>query len=349
MYIYFLLPIISFILIPLNNRYVKFSVFVIGFGLFCGLRSSTVDLDYLNYYYLWFRGYNFIEFFVEPIPKLIFSTIYNLGLEFNYSLIIFSVLTLYLIFRSCVDKKINVAIFFVTYSGYFLLVQNMMQIRIGLALAFFLYAVLKWEANKKVGAVLLIASVLCHQSLLLLVLLFFLLYFYSSKMTILYYFFGSALIFQAQSVLGFDYLEVFFKYIVEIADHEKLSRYYQFYVTSENKVNVFNVLHLLNLFLYFSCICVVVSSKVTERYILFFINLMSIGIILFNIFYRLPTFSFRMSEMMFFFLPVVLAFLYGKFNWISKVLFSFVILFISLFSIYKVVIEGSAISDYSVF
>lgn len=343
------MPVISLMLLYNKNVYVNYIVFVILFGLFCGLRGEGVDLDYLNYFYLWFRDYNINELFIEPVSKLIFNVVYSIGLHFNIALIIFSISSLYFIVKSCLSKKINVALYFIIYSGYFLLIQNMMQIRVSLALSVFLYAIVTYGSNNKKSILLMIISVLCHQSMVLLVGLFAVLYPFSKKHTLLYYLSFVAIIFQIQSIFRFDYLELFLGLIVDLFSNDKLTAYYQSYLLNDEVANVFNTMHFLNVLLYFICIFIINKEKINDASIIFSINLMSIGIIIFNVFFKLPAFSFRISEMMFFFLPFTLAFCIKKLDIRSKFFAVLLIFTISLFSIYKVVFETQYIGSYHTF
>lgn len=292
--VYFLLPITSLFLLMCKRRTILIFVFVFLFGVFSGGRGPNVDPDYINYYNLWYKSYTINDLYIEPISKLIFKIAYDLNLNFNLSLITFSILTLYLLYRSCENLKANIPIFFISYSGYFFLVQNMMQVRFGLGLALFLFGLTKIESDSRTAILFVILSVLCHQSLILLA--FFMITYKFSKSNLFFVIFFLAIIFQLISLLKIDFLSPLFDVINSVSNNRKVDFYYNVYLSSNESTNVFNLLHLINLSLMCVCVFCVVKLINPNRAIYFMINAMSFGVILFITFYKLPSFSFRFSE-----------------------------------------------------
>ncbi|TMP13894.1 EpsG family protein [Pseudoalteromonas sp. S2893] len=345
---YFLIPII--ILLTNLFRVSEKSSFQLCFFLllafFAGARGAGVDLDFANYYNLWYRTYSFYELLVEPIPKLIFQLSYILGLSFNFALLVFSTVTMLLLYKACALLNANRWVFLFLYTGYFFYIQTMMQIRFSLALAFFVYGNLLLDRNKLLGCIWLFCSVLSHQSMFLLLIMMPIIRINNLNFTL--YLSAIAFLMQFLSIFQYSFVNTFFQVILMFVESEKVLRYYNdfnAYVTTP--INVFNSINFLNITLLTWCAwnIKVVPSEL-RKYGYFFINSMLLGLIFLNLLRELSSFSFRFYEMMFFFLPLLVALVYKYSNFSYKtitVFFSTLYVYVSL---YQITYGTSVIAEY---
>lgn len=348
---YYLIPVIILLinLFKVSQKNSFQLCFFLLLAFFAGSRGSGVDLDYSNYYNLWYRSYSIYELFIEPIPKLIFQFFYLVGLPFNLSLLAFSTLTMLLLFKSCSLLNANKWIFLFLYVGYFFYIQTMMQIRFSLGLGFFVYGFLLLDKKKLLGCILLLCSVLSHQSMVMLLILLPILKIHNFQFT--FYLAAIAFLMQLLSVFQYSFINTFFQIVLMIIDSEKILRYYNdfnSYVTTP--INVFNSINFLNIILLtWGAWNIKNLPAELKRYGFFFINCMLIGLIFLNVFRELSSFSFRFYEMMFFFLPLFIAMVYRYSSLNYKVIALIISISYVFLSLYQITFGTSVIGQYETF
>ncbi|WP_454732102.1 MULTISPECIES: EpsG family protein [Cupriavidus] len=269
--------------------------------LFAGLRSSGVDLDYEGYQNWFDEVFSLGEYVADPVAlfqrdpsyQLISSVFKSIGLPFVTLVLAMACVTVVLKMRMIwrLSPAPLFSVFF--YFSYLYLLQEMTQIRAGLAAAIFLYAI-PWLAQRRhvvyVGLILLAASF--HYSALILLIFLPLKETSGNGRGYLIVLIGSVVL----ALLGWTIDSAFLK-IAELGVDSRLSFYAAASVDSLGTTNLFNSISIPNLFL--SLMLLLNFEKVRDAapYASFMVRIHAISVIMFFLLSGYPVMAFRLSEM----------------------------------------------------
>lgn len=297
MFLYLSIFICISILSFLPNQKYLLKAIMIFLLLMCAFRSEFVDRDYVNYIALIFESANNLFYPIELSFKLISFIAVNMLDGYYFVFIIFALISISLkyniIKKSSPFLLLSVLVY---YSNTFLL-QDMTQIRAGVAGAIVLYSVLQYAKNKNImNFVMLIflASTFHITALLFLIVLAFDTYVVSRK----YIFIYSLALFGAYCChyVGVNFLTLL-KYIPVSYVQYKLNDYIsQSQGADFVPVNIFSVMQMLHLLIVI--LSFVLSRKMTlSRDKVLFIKIYSLSPLAFIILSSMPVFALRVSEL----------------------------------------------------
>lgn len=270
---------------------------------FAGLRSSGVDLDYEGYR-TWFQDSPILSEIVDgtealsqrdPGFTLICSLFKSFGIPFESLIFFAAFVAIALKMRAIwlMSPMPLLSVFF--YVPYLFLLQEMTQIRAGMAAAIFLCAIPSLVKKKYVSYVLLIILAACfHFSALIFIGFAFL---RSPPKNSRVYFFA-LLLSVILAIFGFT-LDFLFMRIASTGLDSRLSFYANAMAAgNEGATNLFNIVSLLNLLL--SIILLIFYKKLSgiNLYAAHIIRIQLISVITFFLLSGYPVMAFRLSELM---------------------------------------------------
>lgn len=343
--VYFLLPVIPISLLLIRTNRLDL-LMVLFLSLFSGSRMVGVDIDSVNYLNLWFKSYSLDQFSKEPISKLIFHVVYNFGLEINFAFFIFSFLTLLLLYKTCRKFNADFKIFILIYLGYFFIVQNMMQIRIALALSIMSYSLCYYDKCNKKFAIGFLLSILTHQSIAVCIIPC--LICKIKRTEIMLYTASVALSIQIISVFDYDIVGMIINFFEGFVSSQKYETYSNSYLKGYY-INTFSILNLFNVtLLSLSTFCYIAVRNEEIKEIEKYITFGWCGIIAICLLKSLPSFGFRISEIFIFFNMFAISTLFNHVGIKTKSTITIILLLFSYLSIYKV-LESQVVKEYSTF
>lgn len=265
--------------------------------LMCAFRGESVDRDYANYIMLIFDSANNLLFPIEPSFKLMSFIAINV---FNAYLIVFVVFALisislkYNVIKKCSPFLLLSVL--VYYSNTFLL-QDMTQIRAGVAGAIVLYSVLQYaKKTKAIEFVILIslAATFHITALLFLVVLLFDPYAVSRKYIIIYFLmlFGAYLSYY----LGVNFLTLLNFIPISYVQYKFSDYINQSQGADFVPVNIFSVMQILHLLIVTLSFVIARKKSLIGKGVLF-LKIYSLSPLAFIVLSSLPVFSLRVSEL----------------------------------------------------
>lgn len=291
--IFICISILSFL--P-NKKYLLKAIMIFLF-LMCAFRSEFVDRDYTNYITLIFASANNLFYPIELSFKLISFIAVNILDGYYFVFIIFALISISL--KYSIIKKSSPFLLLsvlVYYSNTFLL-QDMTQIRAGVAGAIVLYSVLQYAKNKNIMSfvMLIVLASTFHITALL---FFIVLAFDTNVVSRRYIFIYFLTLIGAYCCyyLGVNFITLL-RYIPVSYVQYKFSDYIsQAQGADFVPVNIFSVMQILHLLI------VILSFVFSRKNILshdkvLFIKIYSLSPLAFIILSSMPVFALRVSEL----------------------------------------------------
>ncbi|MFS1903897.1 EpsG family protein [Vibrio lentus] len=354
--LYFIIYGFSWLLAGLSSikklNFVFLSSIFIALVSFASLRGPGVDKDYYNYEHYWFVSFvDAIDFFKEPVSKALFIIPYELGLDFSFSLFLFAFISLLLKLYVVKKLELPLIIFISVYVGFFYVQHEMTQLRVSLAVGFYLVSF--FSDSKAIRIIFLILSLLSHSSVFILLLGRVKLLWRKGVVIVLMM--VSVFLFLL-AVLGLNVSSV----VNFIVSNFSLLSKYQFYFGGTWGQQDFNLLSATNIsiiLLSTFCSLLIIRKSENNSYELAALSQVWIGILAIPLLASIPVAAFRVSQLYLVFYPYVLAmsfnlmFAYIKDNNIYKVSLSkfSIFLFMGLYGavlMYVVVIRSEVIYEY---
>lgn len=343
---YYYLVFYTFLSLNLiKNKFLAFIAFVFPVAFFAALRGPEVDKDYKNYYYLWFvEVKDFAYYLLEGSSKFIFTFAKSFGFEFHYVLLFFSLTSLIFKFIAISKLNLNLYIAFSIYIGFFFFQHEMTQVRLAVALSIVLLS-FSFFIQKKIllSFILLLLAVTFHSSVVILSLF----YFFSRKKLLLPFLLILFPVLALLSSLGFNISNL----ILSVIKFIPLLGKYVFYFQGgwhEQNINIFSMTNIsFYLLAFWSVIEIFNREKVTDIH-LYSTKLVLIGLVCIPLLSSLPVAAFRISQIFLFFIPLMVASLYGLY-WgrLYRFLFISLSLVYSCLLYYAVVESSKILNDYT--
>lgn len=329
---------IQYEFIPFRSIVLLFTLFIL-LTLMAGLRSMDVARDYYNYQYIFdtindYTGQNNIG--VLPFYEPGFSVIvvfFRLLFKINYGvaiMIFYAAISLALKIYSINKLSINPYLTLLFYFSYFFIVQEMTQIRIGLASAIFLISVIPLINGRKIlfAGSILFASFFHYSAIFYLLLLFFdttsfnkTFYIVALIASIL---FG---ILKLNLVSALGYFDI-------SAVSPKIEGYVEISENGNLSVNVFNVLNLWNIAVSAYIILFIKGEFIiSDKKLVFFLKCNILSMFLLCILSGVPAIALRINQLfsiaqVFIFSYLVIFLPFKKFNIIALILIASLVFYV---------------------
>lgn len=287
---------------PFKNNYLLFSVIIL-LVLLTGFRGMDVSRDYNNYQYIFDTIYDITDsknfsYLIVFEPGFITIVIFFRNLfEFNYgvAIMLFYALVTLLIKVFTINRlSINPYLTLLFYFSYFFLIQEMTQIRIGLASAIFLFSLFSFLKGKRktFAGLILVATLFHYSAIFYLILLFFNTKTFNRTLYII--------LLALSPLLGL--LKLPLLSILGNFDPSDISGKFNSYVeNSENGnayINVFNSLNVLNILCCVYLIFFVKNEILTkDKRLILFLKCNILAIFLLSFLAGAPVFSLRFNEL----------------------------------------------------
>ena len=293
-FLYILFAIISFIaLFPPNNKKIRILVYwtlYVVLAIVAGTRINSVDFDnYVDLYNQIIHGNNGI---IEYSFVIISWLSYLLCNNYFFLFFIYALIGVYLKFY--VIYKISDLWFLsiIIYLSNFFLLQEMGQIRVGVAAGFFLLSIpYIYNRNKYKFLLCFLCAFFFHYSSIIMLPLYFL----SKKDCKRLLFFSIPLAYLI-SFFGFNIMDI----TIPIPDiQDKLDMYNSLQgsgIDWMDKINVFNLVFLVKVLIFYVMLWKYDLLKKTNKYFPVLLKIYCLSLFVFPTFSFFPVASFRMSE-----------------------------------------------------
>jgi hypothetical protein len=319
------------------------SVLAIFLALFIGLRDIPVSRDYASYLGTFSvvlhggsnDGAGFLPQF-EPGFAFIVMTCYKL-FESNQAIAVMLVYgTISIALKIFVFRKIsfNPLLVLLFYYSHFFLIQEMTQIRYGMACSLFFLALYYYLEDKKlITLFFILLAILFHNSAILFPLLFLL-----RKDKLNKWLFGGMFI--GAIILGLVRVPLL-SLVLPIVDlntvSSKLTTYADFAEKGYyEKVRFFNVINAMNVLLTASILFQYIKNKIEDERLVIFLKINIFSIFIFGLLIDVPSIATRTSEIFGAVSPLLFAygakfFPFGKFNIFILVVVAALYLYVNIF------------------
>jgi len=293
--LFFLILIFSFISEKkeLKSTYYTFSFIILFFVT--AFRSSDCGSDYVNYVSYYYESHRLSYVFLEPtffaisnLSRIIFNS--PIGIFIIYALI--SLLIKYFAIRK-LTAFYNFSIFL--FIPFYFLNHEMTQIRTGVATGFLLLSIVPlYEKNVKKFLFLILVGSMFHYSLCL----FAVFYFINSKeinLKLYLFVFGLAYFFYFLNIDVVSLVKMlkFDMVVQKVEAYERLMKEGQ-----HTKINVFNSLLLIRIFVLFFIMIYYKKIVVHNKYVVLLLKIYAFSLLFFIVFYKMPILAFRMSQLL---------------------------------------------------
>lgn len=281
-------------ILPIKSQIYKQNLYF-GFALvlimIAGLRGEGVDRDYSNYVYLF---ENFSNSLIEPLFYFI-SFIIHKFLFANplYLFVIFAFIGVSTNFWAIKQLSDLWFLALVIYIGEFFILHDLTQIRVGVASGFLLLCIKPiYERNLKRFLFYSIIAILSHYSAILILPLWFLNISKPRKTLLIF-------AIPISYIIYFTGINIIANVPVPIIN-EKLQMYQMLQragVGGFDKINVFNLMQLFKIALYYFLIFKFDLILEKNKYSIILIKIFAISLCSFPLFAIMPVISFRISEL----------------------------------------------------
>lgn len=327
-----------------KNLSIFYLILIVSLILFAGLRSSQIGRDYLLYQFAFdyigepsnLTGNDFLSVYepgfiaVTLFFKWLFPFTYTIAL-----MIFFAVAAVSLKAISFYKYSLNPFLALLVYYGYFFFIQEMTQIRVGLAAGIYLFSLQYYFKNKYISFVFLIllASLFHYSALLFLSTLIFKKDDFKSVWFIILLFLTLPL-----GIIKIPAFNIFNIISLVSESNVKLENYS--YIIEQNlgeSGNIWTVSNLINILVSAYLLIIVPKEDILkDKYLNLFLKLNITGIFIFSLFSSDALLSFRISELFsissIFLIPYLVIYLpFKKFNVWFVVIIAFLLLFSNLF------------------
>lgn len=296
-----------------QNLYFGFALVLISIA---GFRGEGVDRDYLNYVYLF---ENFSNSLIEPLFYIISFIIHKfLFSDPLYLFVIFAFIGVSTKFWAIKQLSDLWFLTLVIYIGEFFILHDLTQIRVGIASGFLLLCIKPiYERNWKLFLLFSTIAILSHYSAILILPLWFINANKPRKIYLLIFIPISYVIyFAGTNIIG----NIPIPYI-----KEKLALYQMLQkagVDGFDKINVFNLIHLFRIALYYLFIFKLELLIEKNKYAIILVKLFVISLCSFPLFAFMPVVGFRISELFGIVDIILIPFIIYIFKpiWLSKII-----------------------------
>lgn len=296
MFLYLTIFICISILSFLPNQKYVLKVIMFFLLLMCAFRSEFVDRDYTNYITLIFESANNLFYPIEPSFKLISFIAVNIFNGYYFVFIVFALISVSLKYNIIKKSSPFLLLSVLVYYSNIFILQDLTQIRAGVAGAIVLYSVLQYAKNKNIISfvmLILLASTFHITALLFFIVLAFDTNAVSSRYIFIYYL--TLIVAYCCSYIGINFLTLF-KYIPSSYVQYKFNDYIsQSQGADFVPVNIFSVMQILHLFIV-GLSFVFSRKRILPREQVLIIKIYSLSPLAFIILSSMPVFSLRISE-----------------------------------------------------
>ncbi len=333
-----------------GKKYDRLFLFsVIFLILFSGLRGENVGFDYESYYDI-FHSITEIttasNFLIEPLFALLVTIVNSVG-SFNHFLIIIAILSIsikgFFIYRYSPYPLISILVYYVIS----FLINDMGQIRYGLAMSIVLLVFHELHRGKKLSVIILIfISILLHYSaVVVLPILLFYNYRFSNKQ--IFFILSASILFY---IIPFDRIIISTLSLLPIPHVQSKIDFYTFYSDTFGRNLGFNMSTVLRLSVLLVFVKYKESLAIKTKTVNLFINVYLYGIVLYMMFNFNAEFAIRSSgyfkALDFIMIPSIVTL--GR-NKSDKLIIYCLIVIFSFYSLAKIMLDyefGSAYLNY---